>query len=385
MSDGIKPAVLVYRSKLLRFSETFILAQAQSLRKFRPFLVGVNRVKGLAVPENSVFLRENGHNNLSVSTVLYKVFGPNRSDLAKLRQYDPKLIHAHFGPDGAEAMPIARALGIPLVTTLHGYDATTTDGYFPKDFHHALYKFRRRKLRQQGFYFIAVSNFIYGKLLGQGFPPDRIRVHYIGIDTDQFRPDPQVQREPIVLFVGRLTEKKGCHLLVRAMEIVQRTAPQMKLVVVGDGPLRNRLEEQCRRTLSNYSFIGVQNPSQVCNWMQRSTVFSVPSISSADWDAEGFGMVFAEAQACGLPVVSFASGGVPDAVADGVTGLLAPEGNYQVLGEYLLKLTLDGELWNKFSLAGQARVRERFDIRKQTLLLEEIYSDVISKWKQGGR
>ena len=108
-----------------------------------------------------------------------------------------------------------------------------------------------------------------------------------------------------------------------------------------------------RGLLKNFAFLGVQDAVAVRAWMNRATVFCTPSVSVESGAAEGFGMVFAEAQAMGLPVVSFASGGIPEAVADGQTGFLVSERDWQALGNKILLLLRNRELWTRFSKAGQ--------------------------------
>jgi glycosyltransferase involved in cell wall biosynthesis len=96
-------------------------------------------------------------------------------------------------------------------------------------------------------------------------------------------------------------------------------------------------------------------------------------------------MVFAEAQAMGLPVVSFASGSLPEAVADGQTGFLAPERDWQALAARILLFLQDRNLWTKFSRAGESRVRCQFDVRRQAQPLEVIYEQVIDEWCRAGK
>jgi glycosyltransferase involved in cell wall biosynthesis len=160
------------------------------------------------------------------------------------------------------------------------------------------------------------------------------------------------------------------------MKAVQSILPEAELVVIGDGDQRRQLETEAQQSLLNYRFLGAQPPSVVKEWMRKARVFCVPSVTAPDGDAEGFGIVFAEAQACGLPVVSFATGGIAEAVAHGETGFLAPEGNWADLADYILLLLQSNETWERFSRAGRKRVEEHFDLRKQTAKLETIYQQV---------
>jgi glycosyltransferase involved in cell wall biosynthesis len=94
---------------------------------------------------------------------------------------------------------------------------------------------------------------------------------------------------------------------------------------------------------------------------------------------EAFGMVFAEAQAMGLPVASFASGGIPEAVKHKETGLLAPEGDWRKLAENINLLLENRDLWDSFSEEGMRYVRENFDVKSQSKKLESIYDKVLNK------
>src|SRR5262249_33500233 len=152
--------------------------------------------------------------------------------------------------------------------------------------------------------FLCVSDFVRQKLLARGFPPEKTEVHYIGVDTAFFQPEATVPRSKLVLFVGRLVENKGCDFLLRAMGAVQVTQPDAELVVIGDGHLQGRLENQAAELhLRNYRFLGMQPPAVVREWLNRARVFCVPSVEIASGASEGFGLVFAEAQSMGVPVV----------------------------------------------------------------------------------
>ena len=366
--------LIIYRDELLGASETFIRAQAESLRRFSPFFLGLRRTPGLALPDDRLRIISRPGLVGKAQRARFKLLGPSGRLLRKLAGVHPVLIHAHFGPDATNALPVADGLGIPLVTTFHGYDATVADKHLP-----ALYLKRRNLLKARGARILCVSEFIRRRLAENGFPAEKLLVHYTGIDTEFFRPAPHIHRSPLVLFVGRLVAKKGCHYLVRAMSRVQEVVPGAKLVVIGDGPLRQELQAQACAILKNFEFLGGQEPSAVKGWMNRASVFCTPSIVAVSGDAEGFGMVFAEAQSMGLPVVSFASGGIPEAVAHQETGFLAKERDWEALAASLILLLQNPQLWARFSRAGQSRVRRLFNIHSQTNLLEAIYEQVLTE------
>lgn len=369
--------VVIYRHLLLQSSETFIRGQAEALQRFTPYYVGSRLVRGLPLPEERTLVVNRGGVLGKMSEVSSKLgkFAP--AFVRQVGKLNPALIHAHFGQDGAMALPVANNLRVPLLVTFHGFDITVKDEHAEQSLGQWTYFRRREVLKRQVQLFIAVSEFIKKKLLEQGFGSNKILVHYIGVDTQLFQSDPAVQRQPIVLFVGRLVEKKGCEYLIQAMSRVQAAMPEVELVVIGDGLLRSSLEQQAKATLRRYRFLGVQPPETVRTWMNKAKVFCVPSITAKSGDSEGFGLVFAEAQAIGLPVVSNASGGIPEAVAHGETGFLVAERDSQGLAAYILRLLEDKALWQKFSHSSQERVRSIFDLHNQTRKLESIYDDIL--------
>lgn len=379
-----KPTVAVYRDRLLPSSETFVLAQSESLQDFVPHYLGSRYVPGLSLPAERTLVVNRGGLSGKVSEASHQLWGWEPAFARRVQRLTPALIHAHFGPDGVRALSLAQSLRIPLVVTFHGYDVTIKDEYARRSFYsHRVYVRRRETLKRESRLFISVSEFIQDKLLEQGFPPDKVVVHYIGVDTEIFRPDSAVTREPVVLFTGRLVEKKGCEYLIQAMGRVQAMRPEVELVVIGDGPLRPDLERLAEQRLRRYRFLGTQPPESVRAWMNRARVFSVPSVTAESGDSEAFGLVFAEAQAMELPVVSFASGGIPEAVAHRKTGFLVAERDWEGLAEHLLLLLEKDGLRNEFGVAGRKRVCNLFDLRKQTGALEEIYKQVLIEDKKG--
>jgi colanic acid/amylovoran biosynthesis glycosyltransferase len=123
-------------------------------------------------------------------------------------------------------------------------------------------------------------------------------------------------------------------------------------------------------------FAGQQKPEVVRDWLQVAQVFSVPSVTVESGISEGFGLVFAEAQAMGVPVVSFRTGGIPEAVEDGTTGFLGNERDWEFLAHHIKLLLEDSELRKGFSIAAVSRAKEHFDLARQTAALEDFYRQV---------
>jgi colanic acid/amylovoran biosynthesis glycosyltransferase len=376
-----KPIALIYRFKLLPFSETFIQNQAESLETFQPHYLGLRSISGITThPDRTTIINPNSNPISKLREQRFKLFGKT----SKVK-FKPALIHAHFANDGAIVLPFAKQLNLPLLVTCHGFDVLHNP-QGRKELSQRLYERRLPKLQQTAKRFIAVSDFLKREMINRGYPEEKIIRHYIGIDTEKFAPCLETKREPlakppgtgIVLFTGRLAETKGCEHLLRSMADIQRIFPEVKLVVIGDGMLRPHLETIAKNTLNNYEFLGSQPAEVVKAWMAKSRIFCVPSIVGSCGDTETFGMVFAEAQAMGLPVVSFACGGIPEAVAHGETGLLAPMGDNAQLTQHLLTLLRNNELWEQFSHQGIKRIQQKFNLATQTQKLEAIYGELIT-------
>jgi len=385
MSNAIRRNILFYRDRLLPFSETFIKEQGESFCRFTPYYLGARPSAGIVLPpERTMFIGGRGPIG-RVQEVLFKGFHFAPTTLRKIRMLRPVLVHAHFAQDGIEAMPISEALNIPLVVTFHGYDVTARDEFIKTQRRGRRYLRLRRMLGETGARFIAVSEFIAGKAREAGFPEDKIQVHYIGVNVDKFRPDPEIVRKALVLFVGRLVEKKGCEYVIRAVASLQGEIKGLKLAIIGDGPLRGSLEQLARTESCDCHFLGAQTPEIVRQWMNQARVCCVPSVTAASGDSEGLPTVVQEAQAMELPVVGFASAGIPEAVVHGVTGLLAAERDWVTLATHLKTLFAEDATWRKFSYAARERVCQRFNIEFQTPLLESHYEQVLQEWSKGTR
>jgi len=369
--------VIIFRNELLPISETFIEAQVQSLKSFQPRYVGlVPASRSLPLPANTIFLCGRRSRFSRLLAAAYKSVAYPRRAYSQVRKVGASLLHAHFALDGATVLPLVSHLGIPLLVSLHGYDVTTSDATFRKTIGGRLYLARRKQLWNKASLFLCVSQFIRNKAVEAGFPEPKLLVHYIGIDRRLFDYVPSQTDRKSVLFVARLVEKKGCSYLLEAMAGVQKRHPDAELIVVGSGPQSSSLAEQAKKLSLRCRFLGAQPQSTIHRLLQSARVFCVPSVTASTGDSEGLGMVFAEAQAMGVPVVSFQHGGIPEVVRHGETGLLAPERDTATLAQHIERLITDDQLWEQYSRAGVAWVQRQFDLEEQTRKLEEIYKMV---------
>ncbi|WP_218080089.1 glycosyltransferase [Anthocerotibacter panamensis] len=368
------PNLVVFSSLLLPPSQTFIQAQGERLTRFTPYYVGSRQVQGLALPPERTLVVNRGGPLGLLQEVGFKALGWAPGLGSRLRQMEPCLIHAHFGLGGALALPLAQRLGVPLVVTYHGADATARSA--PYSWSHHLYRQRHQTLVREACLFIAVSRFIYRTLLAGGFPTEKIVQHYIGVDTQKFCPADRAARVPYVLCVGRHTPKKGLDTLLRAFARLAVQFSDIHLFQVGTGELTAVLKALAAHLgiAERVHFLGSQPPQVVLRLMQGARLFALASQQAADGDSEGLGMVFLEASACGIPVVATWHGGIPEAVVAGETGLLAPEGDDAALAEHIAHLLSDRTRAQQMGVRGREYVCECFDLHKQSQVLEQIYA-----------
>lgn len=373
----MKRTALIFRYELLHVSETFIKSQAEALIDFEPCYTGVERATtSIPIPGDSVFIMRGNSIGGRIERRLFLSAGQAPIFYRRLRDRTPALIHAHFAPDGAIALPLISEFRIPLIVTLHGYDVTSSEDFLKRG-NGRFYLKRRKEFYEKTKVFICVSEFIRQKAIEAGFPESKLRVHYIGVDRAFFNPDTQARDQDLVLFVGRLIEQKGCRYLIEAMKLVQRKCPTARLVVIGDGPARQEFAALAEKNAIACQFLGTQKPEVIRDWLGRARVFCGPSITGSNGAREGLGTVFTEAQAMGVPVVSFKIGGIPEAVLDGETGLLAPERDYESLAEHILRYLTDDGFWCACRDRAIDWTRERFDLHRQTRQLERVYQEVI--------
>ncbi|WP_330986115.1 MULTISPECIES: glycosyltransferase [Enterobacterales] len=381
----LKRKVIVFRTKILPYSETFIKEQVLACQLWDSVLVGHFLIrKGLDITGVDYITLEN---KVCVLTELKRnilkliKFSP-RKDFCIINSLRPELIHVHFGVDLTINWSLLKKFNVPILVTLHGYDITISkewwhsgkEGIHLKHYPEELLRISRN----DNVHFVAVSEAIKDKAILFGIPAEKIHVKHIGIDTSQFNLSdiPFAERKQI-LFIGRLVDKKGCKVLLDAFARIYDKFPDHELKIIGDGPLKITLEKYAQDRSLNVKFMGACPKEIVIHELVRTSVFCLPSVQADNGDAEGFGLVLLEAAASGVPVVTSALGGSTEGVIHGKTGFSFPEHDSLQLASYLEELLSNVELMSSMGLAGRKFVEENFNILTCTASLEQLYDELV--------
>ena len=193
-----------------------------------------------------------------------------------------------------------------------------------------------------------------------------------GIDTFHFSPQADatqrrtelgLESKKIIISVGRLVHRKGQDKLIQAFPTIVREIPSAHLLIVGEGPYRAHLEKLVEKLSlkANVTFVGRIFYNDLPSYLSASDVFVMPSRSRFfGLEVEGLGIVYLEASACAIPVVAGVSGGAPDAVQEGITGLCVDGTNIGQIAEAVIHICSDSKRATKMGLAGRNWVIEQW-------------------------
>lgn len=245
----------------------------------------------------------------------------------------------------------------PYVVTGHGGDVTSLNK--------GILKVLKKRCLKNAAGVTAVSQPLMDVLNGIYENPKQAVIS-MGCDTAMFGQEHRVENyfrqgdKKVVLFVGRLAEKKGVSYAIEAMRQVNNAM----LVIAGDGPLKSRLQRQAERVQkesgSTILFLGAKTHEELKGIYASADLFVMPSITAKDGDKEGFGLVILEAFASGLPIVASRSGGITDIVKDGVNGYLAEEKDVSGLADRINIVLQDKNIYNKMQTEAK-KTAQRYD------------------------
>jgi glycosyltransferase involved in cell wall biosynthesis len=277
-----------------------------------------------------------------------------RSLAAILRRDRTDVVLAEYGPTGVAMVGPCHIARVPLVVHFHGYDAYRYDLL-------EQYGTRYSDLFLRAAAVIAVSDDMRRQLVGLGAPEQRVHHIACGVDVDLFDECSPEDNPPRFLAVGRFVDKKAPVLTLLAFAGAARSFPDAHLSMIGDGPLRTTCEDLsvALGIGDRVSFPGVVEHAEVAREMARSRCFVQHSVRPPSGDSEGTPVAVLEASASGLPVVATRHGGIPDVVADGITGVLVAERDVEGMAEAMIEFANDPGLAGRVGASGRNRVRNR--------------------------
>jgi len=257
------------------------------------------------------------------------------------KKIKPEIIHAHWLlPQGLIAALVHIITGVPYVITVHGGDIYGLQGKIPTALKCIAIRYAAS--------ITAVSKDIRKRLkqLSITIPP--IEVIPMGVDSELFhfnKKDQKLREKfgingPFLLFVGRLTEKKGVQYLISALPEVFKHFPETKLLIIGTGEQEKELKQYAKDIGLDQQiiFAGAISNHELPKFFATADIFIGPSIKTADGDTEGFGLTFVEAAMAGCIVVGTDVGGIADVIQNGKTGFLIKEKSPEAITQVLLNI-----------------------------------------------
>lgn len=276
-------------------------------------------------------------------------------------------IHAHFVDRAATvALVVSRLLKVPYSVTAHANDIYVKPILLAEKLGRAAFAttctgFNKSYLEQ-----------LVGPVTGR-----RLFCVYHGLEVDRFRPRCDGNRaRPLVLAVGQLKEKKGFVHLLRACRTLRDRGYEFDCHIVGEGPDRNLLENVLR-TLSlqeTVTLCGALPQEQVIAKYNQAAIFVLPCVVGSDGDRDGIPNVILEAMAMQLPVVSSRHSGIPEAIQDGVNGLLVSPGDDTALAAAIGQLLRSPDERERLGQTARQRVVDRFSLNTNVALLLELFA-----------
>jgi colanic acid/amylovoran biosynthesis glycosyltransferase len=342
---------------------------------------------GLARRDGARAIRRGGRRNRVAVPLqlLSRAFEP------VVRPCRPRVMHAHFGTEAVHLLRLRRRLGVPLVTTFYGYDASSV----PR-----LPGWRQwyRQLFAVGDRFLVEGGAFRQRLLELGCPPEKATVQHLGVDLDElpFRPRRTVPGEPVrLLMAASFREKKGHEYAVRAFAEARRQMraespahSSIELRLIGDGELKLRIEALVRDLGigDQVVFLGAQPHGLFREELFNCHLFLSPSVTAADGDTEGGAPVgIIEASATGMPVVATKHADIPEVIRHGETGWLAPERDAAELAAHLVRLLKRPESWPAIGERGRQHIEAQYNLSTQAQRLEAIYDELPAPGERRGR
>ena len=288
-----------------------------------------------------------------------------------------RLLHIYFGQIAVHLLPLIQRWQQPSIVSFHGADVMV-------DMDKPAYREATLEMLEAVTLVLVRSESLRRALTDLGCDPQKIEIQRTGIPLDEFpfrHRDVPNNGEWRFVQAGRLIEKKGLPVTLRAFSIFCKQYPNATLTIAGEGPLLAELQNLARdlSIADQVSFTGFVSQEQLREIYYRSHIFLHPSQTGGDGNQEGIPNSMLEAMATGLPVFATEHGGIPEAIENGVSGVLVAEGDHEALARALLSAAQDPGSLSRIARCGADAVRQKFDLSNQVQRLEDVYLRMIKR------
>jgi glycosyltransferase involved in cell wall biosynthesis len=278
------------------------------------------------------------------------------------------IVHTHASLSGRIA---GKLLGSKVVITRHGI-SRVNKGLIGRN----MTRFISRVLTDK---MIAISRAVKINLIETGVPAHMIQIIYNGIDLSKFESANPILRVqfnipqsiPVLGMVARLVPEKGCDVALKAMQAVLKEIPEALMVIIGDGPLKQHLEDLCSELNIQDSVVFLGYQEHVENLVADFDVFLMPSIT------EGLGLALLEAMSLSKPVIASETGGIPEVVKNGISGILVPPGDENALTQATVSVINSEEYARDLGRAAKDTVFRKFSSKHMADKTMDIYDQIL--------
>ena len=301
-------------------------------------------------------------------------------DMVKL--YKIEVLHVHYAIPHAYAGYMAKqmlkneGINLPMITTLHGTDITLVGN-------HPFYKPAVTFSINKSDYVTSVSQSLKDDTLKLFKIKNKIKVIPNFIELDKMKKDPLApchrsvmakENERIITHISNFRKVKRIPDIIKIFYNIQKEMPA-KLMMVGDGPEKEKAEALCMELGIYEKVIFFGNSNEIDKILLLTDLFLLPS------ETESFGLAALEAMACGVPVISSNSGGLPEVNFDGISGYLSNVGDVEEMAANAIKILESDEVLNQFK-ANALEVAKKFDIKNILPIYEALYQKAIDDYKE---
>jgi len=380
-----KPVVACYCATFLKPEMLHIYRQITALQRVSPVVIAQKRENADCFPFDEIdivpkpalhFLRRFWFRQLRDKPWQISS-GELRTLTNVLEKRNAQLLHIYFGQIGVHLLPLIRGWRHPSIVSFHGADVMV-------DMHKPAYREVTRQMLDAVKLVLVRSESLRRAIVDLGCDQNKIEIQRTGIPLQEFPFREHVfpqNGEWRLVQAGRLIEKKGLPMTLRAFASFLERYSTATLTIAGEGPLLGELQKlACELRIENrVSFPGFISQERLREIYYSSHIFLHPSETGSDGNQEGIPNSMLEAMATGLPVFATQHGGIPEAIENGISGVLVAEHNDKELTRALLDAVQDPDFLSGMARKGAEAVRKNFNLAAQARRLEEVYLRMIGR------